>query len=475
MKLNIYVGLRAIAYVITQGCEVIKHGIKKVNVTFDNYYEFIAGQPVSLRITRRQKRQARERGISPYEPDTIIPLEELFTDKYDLDHIVPKSKIFETGYANLVLCRKELNKLKNRKLASDFVKSDLGFTEEKWKEVAEKFGAKKQFLLMQEVPTDWISRRQNSDYNTKCFGTLAMVNIPNKLINKFAKEWQLQKYDEQNMLHYLYKAFVLANLDQSVIDKYDHIATISEKVYHHPQVVELPSDFESIIPYLPKPILTRKTNFGYHPAKQLHQETILGKRVIDGKTFYKVRQPLTKLSDRMLKNIYSDDIRIALGQWAEQHGGLEKAKETLAEQPFFFRGNPVGSVSVRMTDNDLPFLRHKTDDKIHSKTQDGKPVDFVYSETNYALEVTTDEKGKQQKRLITLLEHCDNLNGKKEPYNGTLWKMYDVVKYKEKLYFFIGCGETNQLRPVFDLNASECIKSFKYAELEKIEVNQLGV
>lgn len=79
----------------------------------------------------RQKRQARERGISPYEPDTIIPLEELFTDKYDLDHIVPKSKIFETGYANLLLSRKELNKLKNRKLASDFVKSDLGFNEEK--------------------------------------------------------------------------------------------------------------------------------------------------------------------------------------------------------------------------------------------------------------------------------------------------------------------------------------------------------
>lgn len=57
---------------------------------------------------------------------------------------------------------------------------------------------------MQEVPTYWISKRQNSDYNTKCFGTLATVNIPNKLINKFAKEWQLQKYDEQNMLHYLY-------------------------------------------------------------------------------------------------------------------------------------------------------------------------------------------------------------------------------------------------------------------------------
>lgn len=62
---------------------------------------------------------------------------------HKLDHIVPKSEIFETGYANLVLCRKELNKLKNRKLASDFVKSDLGFTEEKWKEVAEKFKLQK--------------------------------------------------------------------------------------------------------------------------------------------------------------------------------------------------------------------------------------------------------------------------------------------------------------------------------------------
>ena len=49
-----------------------------------------------------QKRQARERGISPYGPDTIIPLEELFTDKYDLDHIVPKVKSLKQ--AMQILC-----------------------------------------------------------------------------------------------------------------------------------------------------------------------------------------------------------------------------------------------------------------------------------------------------------------------------------------------------------------------------------
>src|SRR5690606_22489234 len=59
MKLSIYVGLRAIAWIISQNGNVVKHGIKRVNVEFDHYYEYLSGKPVSLRITRRQKRQAR--------------------------------------------------------------------------------------------------------------------------------------------------------------------------------------------------------------------------------------------------------------------------------------------------------------------------------------------------------------------------------------------------------------------------------
>lgn len=416
-------------------------------------------------------------GISPYEPDYIIPLDELFSDKYDLDHIVPKSKLFETGQGNIVLCRKELNQKKGRKIAFEFATQDLGIDEETWKEVADKFGSKKQFLLMSEndLPKDWISRRQNSDYNTKCFGTLADVNIPNKLINKFAKEWQLQKYNSDDMRYYLYKAFVLANLDQSVIDKYDHIADIGEKVYQHPQAIELPENFENVIPFIPKPKLTRKTKFGYHPAKQLHQETILGKREINGATFYKVRQPLTKLSNKMVQNIYSEDIKRAIEEWIEKHGDLEKAKATLEETPFFFRGNPVTAVSVRMTNTDLPYLRHKTKDKIHAKSIEGDPVDFVYSETNYALQITEDN-GKLNKRLITLLEHVDNLNNGTVNYSGKLWQKFDVVMYEGKPYYFIGCGQDNSIRSVYELNASETIRvnDKMYKTIEKVKINQLG-
>lgn len=65
MKLSIYVNLRSIAWIVSEGIEVIAKGIKRVNVEFDNYYEFIAGLPVSKRTNRRIKRQAR-RNLSRY-------------------------------------------------------------------------------------------------------------------------------------------------------------------------------------------------------------------------------------------------------------------------------------------------------------------------------------------------------------------------------------------------------------------------
>ena len=48
MRLNVYVGLRAIAYIITRECNVVKHGIKSVNISHTNYYEYLAGLPVSF-------------------------------------------------------------------------------------------------------------------------------------------------------------------------------------------------------------------------------------------------------------------------------------------------------------------------------------------------------------------------------------------------------------------------------------------
>ena len=59
MKLSVYCGLRSIGWTITDENKIVQCGVKRVNIPFDNYYEYIAGRPVSKRISRREKRQAR--------------------------------------------------------------------------------------------------------------------------------------------------------------------------------------------------------------------------------------------------------------------------------------------------------------------------------------------------------------------------------------------------------------------------------
>ena len=51
-------------------------------------------------------------GRSPYSPDYIIPMEDLFTDAFNLDHIVPKSKLMDFSNDNLVLCPTDFNRLR---------------------------------------------------------------------------------------------------------------------------------------------------------------------------------------------------------------------------------------------------------------------------------------------------------------------------------------------------------------------------
>ncbi len=413
---------------------------------------------------------AESEGISPYEPDYEIPLNELFTEEYDLDHIVPKSKLFETGRGNMVLCRKEINQKKGRKLAFEFATQDLGFSREEWIEIADKFESKKQYLLMEELPKDWVSKRQNSDYNTKCFSRLADVNIPNKLINKYQNEWSMRPYEEDDARYSLWRSLVIANMNQDTIEHFDEIENL-KGAYNIKPTITADAEFDKVIPYMPKPKLVRKNKYGYYPSKQLHQETILGKREISGETFYKVRQPISKITPRMLKNIYTEDIRIAMEEWAESAGGLDKAKENLEEKPFIFRGDRVNAVSVKMTSTDLTFVRHKTMDKIHSKAKEGEPVDFVYNENNYALVTKTNEKGKLEKRLIPLMELVDGLNADNfKPIEGDMWRKNQLVMHNDEPHIFIGCGLDNAIRSVYDLSASPPIRvtAKMYQEMQKI-------
>ena len=118
-----------------------------------------------------------QRYRSPYT-GKMIPLAKLFTTAYEVEHIIPQSRYFDDSFSNKVICEAEVNKLKDCQLGREFINNHHGekvqlsqgevveifSTEAYEKFIKEHYAnnyAKKQKLLMEEIPDDFINRQLN--------------------------------------------------------------------------------------------------------------------------------------------------------------------------------------------------------------------------------------------------------------------------------------------------------------------------
>ncbi len=114
---------------------------------------------------------------SPYT-NKAIPLSKLFTPAYQIEHIIPQSRYFDDSLSNKVICEAEVNQLKDNELGYEFIKNNAGrivelnfggtaqiLTVEGYEQfVKENYAGnrlKKQKLLMEEIPADFIDRQLN--------------------------------------------------------------------------------------------------------------------------------------------------------------------------------------------------------------------------------------------------------------------------------------------------------------------------
>ncbi len=63
--------------------------------------------------------------VSPYTGQ-IIPLAKLFTSAYQIEHVIPQSRYFDDSLSNKVICEAEVNALKDRQLAHEFISQHGG-------------------------------------------------------------------------------------------------------------------------------------------------------------------------------------------------------------------------------------------------------------------------------------------------------------------------------------------------------------
>ena len=126
---------------------------------------------------QRYKLWLEQKYKSPYTGE-VISLTKLFTEEYEIEHIIPQSRYYDDSLSNKVICESAVNKLKTNLLGLEFIQKHHGekvrvagdkevtiFTEEQYKEFVKKHyannSAKQQKLLLDEIPEKMVARQLN--------------------------------------------------------------------------------------------------------------------------------------------------------------------------------------------------------------------------------------------------------------------------------------------------------------------------
>lgn len=114
---------------------------------------------------------------SPYTGE-VIPLSKLFTNEYEIEHVIPQARYFDDSFGNKIICETEVNKVKGNQTAFEFISHNPGLKIELGKGksatlfdlqsyqdfVSRNFqkGSKKfKFLLSEDIPEQFIARQLN--------------------------------------------------------------------------------------------------------------------------------------------------------------------------------------------------------------------------------------------------------------------------------------------------------------------------
>lgn len=146
--------------------------------------------------------------ISPYT-GKLIPLSELFTTKYQIEHIIPQSRLFDDSLSNKVICESEVNDLKGNKTALEFILKNQDrivtltggnivkiFTKEAYNQhitsYYSKNKSKQKKLLSEDIPEKFIERQLND--------TKYISKIVKNLLSKIVREDDEQEVTSKHIV-----------------------------------------------------------------------------------------------------------------------------------------------------------------------------------------------------------------------------------------------------------------------------------
>ncbi|MCZ4694460.1 CRISPR-associated protein Csn1 [Ancylomarina euxinus] len=164
--------------------------------------------------------------ISPYTGNPI-PLSGLFSERYQIEHIIPQSRYFDNSLSNKVICESEVNEDKSNKTAYEYIKENSGKIlngsiklltikayEDHCNRSFKKSRTKLKYLLSEDIPEGFINRQLNdSRYISKIVKALlsnvvreegekeatakGLVPVTGAITSKLKQDWGLNdKWNE---------------------------------------------------------------------------------------------------------------------------------------------------------------------------------------------------------------------------------------------------------------------------------------
>lgn len=110
--------------------------------------------------------ELEKNGFKTLYSDTYIPKEELFSKRFDIEHIIPQAKLFDDSFSNKTLEARSVNLKKGNMTAYDFVESEYGDVSlndykqriEKMKSKISKTKYDKLLMTEDKIPSGFINR-----------------------------------------------------------------------------------------------------------------------------------------------------------------------------------------------------------------------------------------------------------------------------------------------------------------------------
>lgn len=165
----------------------------------------ITGSPQVSRndlIRYRLYLELKPNGFKTLYSNTYIPKEKVFSGDFDIEHIIPQSKLFDDSFSNKTLETRDVNLQKGNMTAYDYVEKtgniDEYLSRIKYLEKTAKGKYKKLLMKENEIPSDFINRDlRDSQYIARKAKELlyditrVVVSTTGSITDRLREDWQL--------------------------------------------------------------------------------------------------------------------------------------------------------------------------------------------------------------------------------------------------------------------------------------------